>query len=61
MKDYDSSKKTPTDLETQCRLQEIKENKRTDQAANNNTISIMEAQLQKLVKAVNDATDATTK
>ena len=56
-----SSTVTPIDPEMQCILQEIRAKKRMDQVAHNNTVSTMEAQLHKLVKVVNDATDVAAK
>ena len=59
--DDDSSTETPTNPKMWCIIQEIRAKKHMDQVVHNNTASTMEAQLHKLVKAVNDVTDASTK
>ena len=59
--DDDSSTETPTNPEMQHILKEITAKKCMDQAMNSNTVSAIEAQLHRLVKVVNDATDASIK
>ena len=57
----ESLTETPTDLEAQRILQEIRKKRCIDHVVNNNTMSAMEAQLHQLVKVVNYASDAVTK
>ena len=52
---------TPTDLEAQCIFNELRTKRRMEQGVSSSTASALEAQLNCLIKAVTDATDAATK
>ena len=65
-KDYqqsneESSTETPTDPKEQCIFKELKAKRCMNQFSNSSTRSRMEAQLNWLVKVINDATDVVTK